>query len=303
MNDIKKIIRTGVAIWALTVGGTGKSAAQLNPFGAQYFQNGYLANPSMAALENGLVFSGGLRQLWSKIPGSPVTNALTAEYRLNRKVGTGIRMVNEATGLLKTTRVMGTYAYHLPLDDASRRLHLGLSFGFMNERLMNEQLDGEQGDITVGRFNRRETYMDGDFGAAYTDDRLELQLAVPNLKTVFGSDDNDAVDQGTFYTSAAYRWTFGEGINAGAIQPKAAFRGVRGFDNIIDLGVQTTLISNQLILSGMYHTSRSASFGFGLNYHQLSILGLYATGTAALRTYTSGNFEIGIRYQMLKNGD
>ncbi|HEY0896740.1 MAG TPA: PorP/SprF family type IX secretion system membrane protein [Sphingobacteriaceae bacterium] len=299
---MKNIIRTGIVISAMTLGSIGQSAAQLNPFGAQYFQNRYLANPSMAALENGLTFNGGFRQLWSKIPGSPVTNALTAEYRVNRKVGTGIRIVNEGSGLIKTTRVMGSYAYHLPLDEASRKLHLGLSFGFMNERLMNEKLDGEQGDITVSRFNRRETYLDGDFGAAYTADRLELEVALPNLKTLFAADDNDAVDQGTFYTSAAYRWTFGEGINAGTIQPKAAFRGVRGFNNMVDLGVQTTLINNQLILSGMYHTSRSATFGFGLDYREFSILGLYSTGTAALRTYTSGNFEIGIRYHMLKNG-
>ncbi|HEY0896332.1 MAG TPA: type IX secretion system membrane protein PorP/SprF, partial [Sphingobacteriaceae bacterium] len=196
----------------------------------------------------------------------------------------------------------GSYAYHLPLNTDGQALHFGVSVGFASERVMNENLNGDQGDQSVGRFNQRETFVDGDFGAAYTDSRLSIQAALPNLKSFFGTDENKAVDRSVFYSAVSYKWFFGTGVNSGTIEPKVAFRGVKGHDNLIDAGANLSLINNQLMLSGMYHSSQSATFGVGVIYNKaLSILGMYTTETAALRGYTNGNFEVGVRYNFLKN--
>lgn len=300
MKHIKRTLTAILTSLVITAGNISESAAQLNPLGAQYFHNQYLANPAMAAAEKALIISGSLRQNWSRIPGAPVIQSLTGEYRVGSRVGTGLSIYNEGAGLIKTTRVVGTYSYHLPINEESQQLHFGLSLGFMNERLMNENIDGDQGDISVGRFNRRETYMDGDFGAAYTDNRLNLQLSLPNLKSFFRTDENNTVDRSTFYTSAGYRWGLGEGESAFTVEPKVAFRGIKGYRNILDAGAHASLINDQLLLSAMYHSSKSASFSFGLNYHQFSLIGLYTSETAALRGYTAGNFEIGLKYKVPK---
>ena len=271
--------------------------AQLNPLASQYFQNQYLANPALAGINGGLTLNGALRQQWSNIPGSPVTQALTADYRLKNKVGLGLNMYNENAGLIQRTRMVGSYAYHLPLTE-KQQLHFGVSLGFMNQRLMQEQINGDQGDELVDQFNLRETYIDGDFGMAYTDDRLNVQAAIPNMKSFFGSDDNKVVDKSTFYSAVSYRWFFGTGLSSVTLEPKVVFRGVKGYDHLVDAGTNISMVNNQLIFTGLYHSSKSATLGIGLNYKKaLSILGMYTTETAALRGLSSGNYEIGLRYR------
>ncbi len=70
---------------------------------------------------------------------------------------------------------MATYAYHLPVGDDNQKINFGLSLGFMNERIDNSELNGDPSDVYVGRFNQRETFIDGDFGVAYVGNKLTLQ--------------------------------------------------------------------------------------------------------------------------------
>jgi type IX secretion system PorP/SprF family membrane protein len=278
----------------------GEVSAQLNPMGVQYFQNQYLANPAMVGINDGLTLNGGLRQQWSSIPGAPVSRTFSADYRVKEKVGIGMKLYNEETGLIERTLVMGSYAYRLPLGEA-QALHFGLSLGFSSERVAQENINGESGDITVARFNERETFIDGDFGIAYVNDRLNVQAAIPNMKNYFSTDENNTVNRSTFFSSISYKWPFGSGMNLGTIEPKVVYRGVKGNNNLLDLGANLSMINNQLIFTGLYHSSNSATFGLGINYNKaLTILGMYTTETAALRGYASGNFEVGLTYQFLK---
>jgi len=296
MKFIKKII---LVIFALII--NGKVSAQLNPLGVQYFQNQYLANPALAAYNGGLTLNGGLRQQWSKMPGSPIAGALTAEYRAKEKVGVGLTLFNEKAGLIEYTQVKGTYAYHLTLNNDKQALHFGVSLGISDNRIALEKLNGDMGDISIGRYNNRETYLDGDFGIAYTDNHLNIQASIPNMKSFFETDNNNTVNYATFYSAVSYKLNFGSGMTAGSLEPKVAFRGINGYKNLLDAGANLGIINNQIILSGMYHSSKSATFGLGINYRKsLSILGMYTTETADLSGYTNGNFEIGIRYHHLK---
>ena len=55
-----------------------------------------------------------------------------ADYGFS-KVGLGLSVLNDKARLQRQTRVVGTYAYHLPLSE-SQNLYFGVSFGFMNQR-------------------------------------------------------------------------------------------------------------------------------------------------------------------------
>jgi type IX secretion system PorP/SprF family membrane protein len=300
MNIFKK---AGISLALLLISilaGSLPGHAQLNPLSTQYFLNQYLANPAMAGIQEGVNMNLALRQQWSVVPGAPSSQALTADFKMNNKIGLGLNMFNETAGLIKSTRVMGTYSYHLPLDNEDDQVHFGVSLGFMNQRVSNEDINGDPNDAAVGRFNDREIYIDGDFGFAYTSSRMTLQAALPNLKSFFGSDENDIIDRSTFYSAASYKWKFGEGGMAGIVEPKVVYRGVKGYDNLVDAGANLTMLNNQLTFTGMYHSSKSATFGLGFNYHSMFIQGMYTTETAALQGYTNGDFEVGLKYRYTK---
>ena len=276
-----------------------EAIAQLSPMGAMYFQNQYLGNPAMAGSAKGLNLNLGYRQQWSSIPGGPVMQTFTADYEFNAKVGLGLNVYNDQAGLLKRTRTVASYAYHLPLNEDNRKLSFGLSLGFMNERISNEDIHGDPGDLNVSLYNQRETYIDGDFGIAYTSNRLSLQAVVPNMKSYFKRDiTTNPVDRSTFFSAISYKVKLSQADGLG-IEPKVAYRGVKGFDNIVDAGANLSYANNQVNFFGMYHSSKSTTFGLGLNYHSIGFIAIYTNATTSLGSYVNGNFEIGLKLNLL----
>ena len=285
---------------AVSAIGTTTLKAQLNPLSAQYYTNQYLINPAFAGAGQGLKLNGAYRKLWSNVPGSPLTQNLTADYGFN-KVGIGLTVNNESAGLQRQTRVVGSYAYHLHLDESYRQLHFGVSLGFMSQRLENADIYGNPADPSVGQYNDRKTYLDGDFGIAYTSDKLNLQAAVPNLKSVLKKDVIKLADVATFYTAASYKIGISEGTEGMDIEPKVAYRGVKGFDNIWDAGAQMSIADKQVFLLAMYHSTENATFGLGMDYKKKYLIsGTYTTQTSALSAYTNGSFELNLRVNLSK---
>jgi len=283
----------------ISIGSVTITKAQLAPLGAQYFNNQYLGNPAFAGAEQGVKINAGYRQQWSKIPGSPELQNLTADYG-SEKVGLGLTIVNNKAGLQRELRAVGTYAYHLPLNEVDH-LHFGISFGFMNQRLQQEDIYGDPGDILVNQYNARKTYVDGDFGAAYTSRGLNIQAALPNLKSVFKKDNIKVADVATFYTAASYKFSLSEDLDGVGLEPKVAYRGVKGFDNIWDAGGQVTFSDEQIMLTGLYHSTESATFGIGMDYKRKYLIsGMYTTQTSPLTGYSNGMFELNVRLHLSK---
>lgn len=268
--------------------------AQLNPLASQYFQNQYLFNPAMAGINQGLNINLSIRKQWSSIPGSPFTQAISADYLLNR-AAFGVNVYNDQSGLLRSTRAVATYAYHIPLGENNQKLNFGLSAGVLSQRVPVDEVVGDEGDLSIARYNGRKSYLDGDFGASYTSNSLTIQGALPNLRTVFNKDNNNyAIDRSLFFSAISYRFNFGEDINEIALEPKVCFRGVKGYTNILDAGANLMLADNQLSLQAMYHTSKNTTLGFGLNKPTYSILAFYTTETSAISNYTNGDFELSL---------
>ena len=276
------------------------SFAQINPMGAQFYTNQYLGNPALAAFDSGLNLSVGYRNQMTSIPGSPVNQIITGEYRIGR-VGVGINFNNEKAGLIRQTRAVGTYAYHIPLDMQNRQLHFGLSMGFLSERINEQEIVGNGGDPSVSSFNRRQTYVDGDLGMAFTSNRLSIQGALPNLKTFFKKDFRNTTNQSIYYSAISYNFTIRQGINSVVFEPKLISRGMQGLNNLWDIGMQIALFKYSISAFGMYHNTQNLTFGIGvvmLN-DTLTFVGVYTTETSALRGNSNGNFEINVKYKVL----
>lgn len=296
---IQRACRMLGAVALLTMIGSTGIKAQLNPLAAQYYNNEYLGNPAMAGLEKGLELNAAYRQQWSNMPGGPELQNLTAAYGF-KKVGLGLNIVNDKAGLQRQTRVVGTYAYHLEFNNA-HQVHLGISFGFMNQRLENSDINGNPNDVVVGQYNDRRTYLDGDFGAAYTNGRLTVQGALPNLKTFFKKDNIKVADVATFYGAISYKIPVSKELQGMQVEPKLAYRGVRGFDNILDVGAMLSVAGEQVSLTGLYHSTQSGTLGIGLNLQRKYLIsGLYTTQTSALNGYSNGNFELNLRVRVGK---
>jgi type IX secretion system PorP/SprF family membrane protein len=296
-----KIQRTLLLILLIVGFCTVQVKAQLDPLSAQYFNNQYLGNPAFAGSVEGLNLYGAYRTLWNNVPGAPLTQNITADYGFD-KVGIGFSMKNESAGVQRELQVSGTYAYHLKLDDLGRQLHFGASVGITSQSLQTSDIIGDLSDPSIGLYKERRSYIDGDVGVAYTSDHLNLQVAVPNLNGLIKKQDFRIVNQATFFTSASYKVRLTEGQDAVGIEPKVAYRGIEGFPNIWDAGAEMTFIDRQILLMGLYHSSKSATFGLGMDFkHKYLVSGTYSTQTAALTGYTNGSFELNLRFTLGKH--
>jgi len=274
----------------------GKLHAQLNPYGAGYFQNQYLFNPAMAGYQQKLNVNLAYRKEWVDIPDGPVNQYLTGDYGLSDRVGARLKITNDKAGVLSTTEAMATYSYHIAVSD-NQNLHFGLSAGVWNRRVDNSRLNGEPGDASVMSAGR--TQFDADFGVAYNYDRLTVQGAFPNMVSYFQKNETDAVDKPTFFAAASYKVNVSNNEDI-TLEPKVAYRGVKGYDQIVDVGANVDF-SNRVNVFGVYHTTKNITAGAGLNlFNKLAITANYTSASSVLKTYTDGTIEIGLRFSFLE---
>jgi type IX secretion system PorP/SprF family membrane protein len=282
-------------VLALAVCFTGIAKAQLNPLASQYFQNQYLFNPAMAGIKEGLNLNLDYSKQGVGVDGAESMQAVSADWQLD-KVGLGVNVMNQYSGLFRTTRAVVTYAYHLPIGANNQKLNFGLSGGFVNQHLQTGDVIGDQSDISIANFNNKQNYVDGDFGVSYTSDKLTVQGALPNLKTLFK--DNQTPEREVFFTAVSYKLFDPTDVS---FEPKVAFRKVKGFNDIVDAGAELGFNNNAFSIQGMYHSSNSASAGFSFNQTAYAIAAFYTTNTSQLNAYNNGAFEISLKFNFLNN--
>ena len=290
-----KMVCAGFALIASVV--SQQASAQIRPLGTQYYENQYLSNPAFAGIDKGINLSMSYRNQWRSVPGSPVTMDVGADYKY-KKVGLGFNVYNDKAGLIARTRAMGMYAYHLPLNDEESDLHFGVALGMMYERLDNERIIAAPDDISAGRFNERKAFIDGDFGMAYTNEKITLQGALPNLKKFLQKDDQNTIDGSTYLLAVSYK--IGTDLDILSMEPKVSFRGAKDIENIWDLGTNLKFQNNVFSVMGMYHSDKSATFGFGLRYETFLIQGYYTSQIAAERQRTGADFELSLKINLRK---
>ena len=271
--------------------------AQLAPLGAQYYANEYMSNPAMAGINDGLRINVGHLTAWNSIPGSPKYYSLTADLGTGGKTGWGVNVYQDKAGLLNRSKVVGSYAYHLPISEGSK-LNFGLSFGMLRTRLNTQEIVGSTNDTYANQFNmREENLLDGDFGLAYTSGKLTVQAAAYNLKTNFRSEQSTMADYGIYYAAASYKI-----INPRySVEPKIAYRAIKNFDSMWDAGAELNMLQNQIKMLGMYHSNGSTSAGIAYQFQsKYQILGMYNTPSRGLNNYTAGTFELGLQLKVDK---
>lgn len=276
--------------------------AQLNKFEAMYYQNQYLGNPAMAGINKGLNANIGYQRQWDEVPGNPVMMYGTAEYNPDDRLAYGLNFYSDRAGLITNTRILGTFAYHLPLDAEDRKLNFGLSIGARFLSLDKSKISGDITDPSIQNFDEGGA-LDGDFGISYTTKLLTLQASVPNLNNTF-FEDNDGerryVDNQVFYGAASYKIYVSSRINDFNIQPLVAFRGIKGLKNIVDIGANFEMPEYHMNISTMYHTNEVVSGSFGITLDKLGIFLSYSGFIGNSGAYANDAIELGLRYKFLE---
>ncbi|RZK55857.1 MAG: type IX secretion system membrane protein PorP/SprF [Pedobacter sp.] len=267
--------------------------AQLKPANAIYYFNEFLINPSMAGKESAVNASIGYRQQLSSFIGAPQNQFLAVDYGFDGKSGVGLKINNDKAGLLRQTSLAVTYAYHLPLNN-DNRLSFGVSASFTNDRLNERILNGDPNDPDIVDVNQRKLYVDSDFGMTYTSKAITVQAVFPNMVATLKDSRSTEANYALFFSSVSYRVE----TNLGLLEPKVVFRGIKGFKNIVDVGTNflfNSTTKNQFNVMGLYHSSKNATVGFGINFSErYKFNGSYTMGTTQLQGYSSGDFEIGL---------
>lgn len=282
--------------WAMIFVGITIGHAQPSQLNTQFHHNPYLLNPALAAVDQGWSFFLGYSQQLNKVSDAGHTQALTASYR-KRKTGLAIASSQNRQGLISRTRLLGTYAYHVPLGGNQRALHFGLSLGMQHEQINEADIRGETGDPVVSRFNERQNYVDGSAGIAYTDANWTIQVAMPELSDKLNGNRTNMPGTTTFMVAAGYRFFAGKAIDGLTVEPNLFYRTFSGMPAIVDAGISLSL-KNKFTLDGLYHSSNRFTGGVSAAItSQLTGIMLYSNGITRMNFFGE-RLELGLKYAL-----
>jgi len=268
-----------------------------------YFQNRYLNNPAMAGLNTGFALNFGYMQQWNSFPGEPQSAYVTGEYKAGENVGLGVNIINEESGIFEQTRIMVSYAYHVPLNDENQKLNFGLSLGVNDSRINFSLVNADLSDQVLTQYdnNHINAQIDGDVGVSYTSNNLFVEGVMPNLSaTIFNTQQSgDDVDRTIFFTAISYKFDLdGTDNSPFSVEPLAAYRKVKGFTNIYDAGLNFKMNDYHLDLQGIYHSNNTYGLGLVLDEKTYAINFVYNIYNGPIANYTNGAFEIGLKLNM-----
>lgn len=279
--------------------GTNTANAQLTEYESMYFQNQYLNNPAMAGLNEGIKLNIGSQRQWDQVPGNPLLFNGSVEYNSGNRTGLGLNVNGDKAGLINRTRIVATYAYHLPIG-LDEKLNFGLSAGAKFLSLDRNKVIGSMDDASIQNFNQGGQF-DGDLGIAYTSRLLTIQASLPNLNSLFFNTDDGVkkyVDRATFYSAVSYKFLLSNEDENLNIEPILAYRGVKGHKDILDAGARFNLPDYKMNVSAFYHTNSIVSTAFGFELNQLGVFIAYSKYFGPLGAYANNTFECGLNYKI-----
>ncbi|WP_461791528.1 PorP/SprF family type IX secretion system membrane protein [Pedobacter sp.] len=276
---------------------TSKLYAQVNPPLSMYYLNEYLYNPAIAGKKQGLNIGAFYKNNLTGSNGQTVANTLTLDYGTG-KSGFGLTVNTDKDGVLNVNKFAATYAYNLKTS-ANGNLRFGLSAGVTSLKIDMADVIGDLDDPIPTQFNDQGYVFDGDLGVNYATDKLNLSVVAPNLRSLIYTENvNDGYNYTTFYAAAAYQVTDG----TIKLTPKAMYRGMKGYDGVLDVGLNAQLLNDKFNILAFYHTSNNVSFGLGFDI--LAKYQLQASYSlpinSNLQKYTYGNVELGIKINLYK---
>jgi len=158
-----------------------KAEAQQVSLVDQYYINPGIYNPAAVGYNN--LFQAYLirNEKFKDFDGGQTFHAFTLDAGLKEgKYGVGINLSNNNVGIFNTTQADFAYAYRIKIDE-NQYLRLGLSAGISDFRLNLSDANADMNDDLIQGNHYNNTEFIANFGAYYTNKRLTIGLAIPQL--------------------------------------------------------------------------------------------------------------------------
>ncbi len=83
------------------------------------------------------------------------------------------------------------------------------------------------------------------------------------------------------------------------INTKVAYRKVKNFDDILDVGAEVRTSNDKLGFTGIYYTNKNSTFGVSyLHNQEWQFLAMYNTAANPIANYVNGTFEIALQINL-----
>ncbi len=121
-----------------------------------------------------------------------------------------------------------------------------------------------------------------------------------HARVFFKNDQNQDIITNTtiFYTAVSYKILTDNNLS---FEPKVAYRGVRGFNHILDAGVNLDMPDYHLNFTGLYHTNKSLTAAVGLDLSAVGLFVAFSTNNSSLNQSANNNVELGLKLKLMNN--
>lgn len=177
MNIFKNILTLLLLLLMNTV------SAQQEALYSQYMFNQFTINPAYAGTRNALSSVLLYRSQWAGLDGAPNTMNFSIHSPFSgRNMALGLNFIFDEIGPTETSKILGTYAYHLKTSKG--KISFGLRGGLISRALRNDMLnffDNNDVHNTGGVFQVNAPIF--DFGLYYYTSSVYAGLSVNNMLT------------------------------------------------------------------------------------------------------------------------
>ncbi len=149
----------------------------------QYMFNIYDVNSAFAGNYNDLALAARYRNQWLGIDGAPVSQSISINAPLAKKLGIGMRVINEKIGARDRLSAKASFAYKLDLGKG--KLGLALNAGLINQGFRKDELNlnNEEDPYLIAWEGQADNAIIFDFAMMYVSDKTLIGLEVQNLNT------------------------------------------------------------------------------------------------------------------------
>jgi type IX secretion system PorP/SprF family membrane protein len=285
--------------------------SQQQPLYSQFDNNRYLFNPAAAGAETVTTIHVNAYEQWVGFKGAPKYHTASIDSKIfneNRKprreirkklkillpenVGFGAQLFNEKYGPLSQSGLVGTYAYHLKMQD--KQLSFGLSTVLSNFGLKSSDvvLSDDDPDQLVEGNNSRRWIFDFDFGIYFSGINYFAGYSIHHISESGlqwgGSIDADYQLGRIHYIMGGYKYEISPDI---ALQPSTLLKLSEKQKSQLDINLKC--IISRFYWAGLsYKTSKTASIFAGLQYDRYIFCYSFDYTLGRIRKYSYGSHEI-----------
>ncbi len=174
---MRKFVVIAIAVLAVISSTYGQTRG---PQYRQFFSNPYLFNPAYVGINNQTELNLAYRKQWVNFEDAPVVTGLTLQFPTSNRVAFGVSLTTDKQVLLRTSTVMTTFGYVVPLGE-KQTLRFGLSAGLgLNAMDLNSEELNSNDPALLNAANNN-FYIDGNAGVVYANSGFKFGFAFTEL--------------------------------------------------------------------------------------------------------------------------